>query len=123
MVKVQNDGFTIHTVHSERKEIHPRSGKEITKKIFTQDYKFPPGETIEVKKEDFDKMIDEDFMRGRIYSKAQHEERAALVERQNQLRDKLLEAKTLEAQESIREEMQLSEEERYLILNNLPHEV
>lgn len=123
MVKVQNDGFTIHKVYSERKEIHPRSGKEIAKKIFTQDYKFLPGEVVEVKKEDFDKMIDDDFMRGRIYSKAQYEERAALVERQNQLREELLNAKTLEAQEKIREKMQLGEEERYLILNNLPHEV
>jgi len=121
--KVLNEGFTIHKVFGERKEIHPRSGKEILKKIFSKDYVFQPGEIVEVTNEDFAKMVDDDFMRGRIYTKKQYEERTKLIERQDALKEKLLKARSLEAQEEIREEMTLSEEERYLIMNNLPHEV
>ena len=124
MVKVLNEGFTIHKVFATRKETHPQSGKEITKKIFSKDYIFNPGKEVEVIKEDFTRMIDEgDFMLARVYTKKQWQDRIALITKQDELKEKLLKAKTLEAQEPIREEMALSEEERYLIMNALPHEV
>jgi hypothetical protein len=127
MVDVLNEGFTIHKVFAMRKEIHPQTGKEISKRVFTKDYVFKPGETVKVPKEDFDKMINKhDHTKGRIYSAEQWNSRITLIERQDKLREELESEEAMHdaaLQTRIRKKMNLDDEERYLILNNLPHEV
>lgn len=124
MVKVRNDGFTIHNVYAITKEIHPKTGKEIPVRNFSKDYRFEPGKVVNVEKEDFDKMINKDyFIEGRIYTKEQYKDRTELVNRQDALKAELDETKDADKQMELREQMELDDEERYLILNNLPHEV
>ncbi len=127
MVDVINEGYTIHKIFAIRKEIHPSTGKEISKRQFAKDYVFNPGKIVKVPKEDFDKMVDkDDYLLGRIYTKEQWKARAALIEKQNTLEDELYSEEVREdisRQNKIRKELQLNDEERYLLLNNLPHEV
>jgi hypothetical protein len=122
VIKVVNESITEHEI-SEYREVGYGREKH-REKQYSKTYLFPadPEIVVEIDKVDFDKMVNDDFMLTKIYTKDQWQKHVELVEKQTEL-DALyrsLEDSPAE-QEAVRKKMALSDTERYLMYNVLPH--
>lgn len=124
MVKVRNDSRTTHEIPQYGSELMP-NGKRRKIKLYKRHYKWTPGQEIDVPKEDYDAFIDpDDHQLAKVYTKKQWKEREELINRQKAPYDQYLELADLpNEQEKVRKKMILTDEQRYLMHNVLPHEV
>lgn len=129
-IKVINESPQRHYVDNIRKEAVKIDGKAeiVEHKLFSKPYVFEPMEeegnptVTMVEKEDFDVMINPDnFREAKIYTKEQWKQRLALEKEQKEAWNKFWKLPAAE-QSQLMEEMYPSQEDRYLLLNILPHE-
>lgn len=125
MVKVINEGHRGHKVHNFIQEVLP-SGKKHRVQILDKEYKWGKMErkrptALEVPLNDLLKMIDpEDFTKGKIWTLEQWEERLDLIEEREILVEEF-NAATGAKQVELAQKLLMTDEQRYLMLNTLPH--